>query len=100
VAMALEQIGDKTAAEPLARLLAKPGMRGHVMSRLEPLHDQNVDLRRRLGPLREITIARALYRCGDYHGLGEAVLKEYRADLRGLLARHAAAVLSAPSPRP
>jgi HEAT repeat protein len=100
VAMALEQIGDRRAAEPLARLLAKPGMRGHVMSRLEPLHDQNVDLRRRTGPLREIVIARALYRCGDYQGLGEAALKEYRADLRGLLARHAAAVLSAPNPGP
>jgi NADPH-dependent 2,4-dienoyl-CoA reductase/sulfur reductase-like enzyme len=94
VAMALEQIGDPAAAEPLARLLQKPGMRGHAMRDLEPLHNANMDLRRRLGPLREITIARALYRCGDYKGLGETILKEYAGDVRGLFARHAAAVLA------
>ena len=93
VAMALEEIGNPAAAEPLARLLTKPGMRGHAMTKLEPLHDQEMDLRRRLGPLREITIARALYRCGDYRGLGAKILKEYEADLRGLFARHATAVL-------
>jgi hypothetical protein len=43
--------------------------------------------------LRELLLARALYRCGDYQGLGEKVLKEYTSDLRGHLARHATAVL-------
>jgi hypothetical protein len=95
LAVALEQIGDPAAAEPLAHLLAKPGMRGHAMTKLEPLHDQNMDLRRRLGPLREITLARALYRCGDHEDLGKTILNEYRSDLRGLFARHAGAVLSA-----
>ncbi|HEU0140577.1 MAG TPA: FAD-dependent oxidoreductase [Bryobacteraceae bacterium] len=96
VAIALEQLADPAAAEPLARLLAKPGMRGHVMKELEPLHDADMDRRRRLGPMREITIARALYRCGDYKGLGEAILKDYTADIRGFFARHATAVLSTP----
>ncbi len=100
LALALETIGDPAAAEPLARLLARPGMRGHAMTKVEPLHDKNMELRRRLGPLREIALARALYRCGDHLGLGEAILREYRADLRGLFVRHAAAVLEAgPGPR-
>ncbi|MFO7904618.1 MAG: FAD-dependent oxidoreductase [Pirellulaceae bacterium] len=94
VALALEQLQASAAAEPLARLLEKPGMRGHVMTELEPLYDAKRDRRRRVGPLREIVLARALYRCGDYQGLGEEILREYRHDIRGLFARHAEAVLS------
>jgi hypothetical protein len=94
VALALEQIGDPSAAEPLARLLDKPGMGGHAMRELEPLYDRQRELRRREGPLREIVLARALYRCGDHEGRGEAILREYQQDLRGLLARHATAVLN------
>jgi flavin-dependent dehydrogenase len=94
MAIALGQIGDRAAAEPLARLLAKPGMRGHSMRNLEPLQNLDMERRRRLGALREIAIARALYRCGDYQGLGASILREYQSDLRGLFARHADAVLS------
>jgi hypothetical protein len=96
LALALEQIADPVAAGPLARLLNKPGMRGHVMSGLEPLTNLPKKKRRRLEPLREIVLARALYRCGDFKGLGENILKEYRRDIRGLFARHAGSVLSAP----
>ncbi len=92
VALALEQIGDPAAAAPLARLLARPGMRGHAMNRLEPMH-QARDQRRREGALREIVLARALYRCGDADRLGESILREYQDDLRGLFARHASLVL-------
>ena len=92
VALALEHLADPAAAEPLARLLAKPGMRGHAMRQLEPLSSER-DRRRREGPLREIVLARALYHCGDRDGLGEKILREYQEDLRGLLARHATAVL-------
>ncbi|MBN2316247.1 MAG: FAD-dependent oxidoreductase [Sedimentisphaerales bacterium] len=94
LALALEQMADPTAAEPLVRLLNKPGMRGHVMKELEPLSDRPQEKRRRLGSLREIMLARALYQCGDWQGLGEGILKEYRQDIRGLFARHANAVLS------
>ena len=100
VAIALETIGDRRAAEPLARLLSRPGMRGHVMTKLEPLHNDDVDKRRRLGPLREITLARALYRCGDHQGLGRNILEEYARDIRGLFARHAASVLGGSSRPP
>ena len=33
--------------------------------------------------LRELTLARALYRCGDSDGLGESLLRQYAKDLRG-----------------
>jgi hypothetical protein len=95
LALAIEQMADPTAAEPLARLLNKHGMRGHVMRGLEPLSDRPQDQRRRLGSLREIILARALYRCGDWQGLGEETLNDYREDIRGLFARHAHVVLSA-----
>lgn len=94
LALALESIGDPRAAEPLARLLSKPGMQGHAMTSVEPLHNEDMDKRRRLAPLREITLARALYRCGDYQGLGKKILETYQRDLRGLFARHATAVLA------
>ena len=94
VALALETLKDPAAAEPLARLLQKPGMSGHVMDELEPLHDRAREKRRRTGPLREIVLARALYRCGDHEALGERTLQRYQADWRGLFARHAADVLA------
>lgn len=95
VALALEAIASPAAAEPLARLLDKPGMRGHAMTALEPQHNADRPKRRRTGPLREIVLARALYRCGDREGMGEAILREYLGDIRGLFARHARAVLDA-----
>jgi len=90
VALALERLGDPTAAKPLAELLQKPGMQGHVFTSI-PAHAKKVE--ERTASLREIVLARALYRCGDYQGLGERILKEYSHDLRGLFARHARAVL-------
>ena len=95
VALALERVRDPAAAKPLADLLAKPGMSGHAMAALEPLHNREREKRRRTGPLREIVLARVLYRCGDYQGLGEQILREYLRDIRGLFARHAQAVLAA-----
>ena len=44
--------------------------------------------------LRELFLARALYRLGDHNGVGAATLRAYATDLRGHLARHAQAVLN------
>jgi hypothetical protein len=44
--------------------------------------------------LREILLARALYRCGDKDGLGKRILSEYANDLRAQFAAHARAVLA------
>ncbi len=93
VALALEELGDAAAARPLARLVSKPGMTGHAMTGLETLH-RDFEKRRREGALREIVLARALYRCGDCDGMGRTILREYCRDLRGLFARHARCVLT------
>ena len=47
----------------------------------------------RQNALRELTLARALYRCGDHDRLAEKILNDYTRDLRGHFARHAKAVL-------
>ena len=86
VALALEELADPAAAPVLAELLRKEGMGGHVLTEPGKVRD-------RREPLREIVLARALYRCGDHDGLGEQVLRGYTGDLSGILARHAAAVL-------
>ena len=63
------------------------------MTDLERLPNADAAKRRRTGPLREIVLARVLYRCGDYHGLGEQILRGYVNDIRGLFSPHAQAVL-------
>jgi hypothetical protein len=108
VAVALETLGDRSAAKPLAELLLKPGMSGHVHSSIELA--RNIETRKdddatqyhrtrsRRESLSELMLARALYRCGDHEGLGEKTLRGYAEDLRGHLARHAQAVLDAYKP--
>ena len=98
VAIALESLGDPAAAKPLVELLAKPGMTGHAYTDIEwvinNIPASSVDNSTRERSLRELILARALYRCGDYEGLAERVLNEYARDLRGHYVRHALAILS------
>ncbi len=78
----------------------KPGMAGFAHDTLEKARalaaaspeGTNATQTRR-DSLCELVTARALYRCGDYNGLGESVLNQYVEDLRGHFARHAKAVL-------
>jgi flavin-dependent dehydrogenase len=97
VAMALESIGDPAGAKPLAMLLSKPGMQGYALTNIEKARREvspsPTDTVTRNNSLRELVLARALYHCGDYQGLGEKILKQYAADLRAHYARHASAVL-------
>jgi len=97
VALALEALGDPAAAEPLAELLAKPGMSDHAITTMEEARRWSGrgrnDTSSRNVSLRELVLARALWRCGDHRGLGEKILKCYEKDLRGHYARHAHAVL-------
>ncbi len=98
VARALELIGDPAAAGPLAELLQKPGMAGYVHSDIDTARQRGAPggtnaVTGRRESLRELLVARALYRCGDYQGLGRKTLETYTKDLRGHLARHARAVL-------
>jgi len=98
VAMALETLGDPAAAKPLAELLRKPGMAGHAWTTIDAATSEipasPVDTSTRECSLRELILARALYRCGDWDGLGEKLLRQYAQDLRGHYARHALAILA------
>ena len=97
VALALEALGDPAGAKPLADLLKKPGIMGHAFTDIEEARSRTPadasDTTTRNTSLKELFLARALYRCGDYEGLGRRVLGEYARDLRGHYARHASAVL-------
>jgi len=88
VALALEVLGDPVAAAPLAETLRKPGIAGHTIR--GPEIEENRSL-----SLREIVLARALYRLGDHEGVARGVLEGYASDLRGHFARHAHAILQA-----
>ncbi|HQM50850.1 MAG TPA: FAD-dependent oxidoreductase [Candidatus Hydrogenedentes bacterium] len=96
-AVALESLKASEAAEAMAALLRMPGMMGHAATDIQDAKTQSQyadpDLSRNLS-LRELILARALYRCGDYDGLGERILREYAQDLHGHHARHATAVLN------
>ncbi len=108
VAIALDQLKDSAAAPALAALLAKPGMTGHAVYTIEQARKADETALVRMGPrileafsyetrtltMRELSLARALYRCGDQDGIGKKILEAYTKDLRGVLAAHAFSVLA------
>ncbi|MBN1818681.1 MAG: FAD-dependent oxidoreductase [Sedimentisphaerales bacterium] len=100
VALAAESLRDKRAARVLHDLLGKPDMSDHaymdIRRAIAKQPASSTDNTTRERSLSELVLARALYRCGDYNGRGETILKEYARDLRGYYARHAAAVLTEP----
>jgi len=97
IAIALETLADRSAAHTLAQLLEKPGMAGHAVMNIEDAFADNpesrTDTKTRNEALKELYLARALYRCGDHDGLGAKTLGQYSRDLHGHYARHAKAVL-------
>ncbi len=96
-ALALETIGDLSAARTLAAVLQMEGVGGHAVAAigdaLEDIPSSGTDNKTRGDALRELCLARALYRCGDHQGVGERILRQYARDLHGHYARHAQAVL-------
>ncbi|MCL4194279.1 MAG: hypothetical protein KJZ87_21260, partial [Thermoguttaceae bacterium] len=74
----------------LADLLTRPGMTGYSATTLDEIRSR---FEQRSESLRELMLARALYRCGDHGGLGRRILEAYAHDLRGPYARHAREVL-------
>jgi hypothetical protein len=101
MAVALETIGEKRAAEVLADVLTRPGIAGHAVTSIDAAlaagdgkaTSNRVGNRIRTRALVELVTARALLRCGDHDGLGRRTLRRYARDLHGLYARHARAVL-------
>jgi hypothetical protein len=114
VAMAFESVGDRRAAPILKELLEKQGVCGHAFlferdgapaikdydkynfsgSDGKATGGNAVPDRERSACLRELVLARALYRLGDADGLGENTLRAYTKDPRRAYANHARQVLS------
>lgn len=99
IARALEHIGDKAAIPVLADVLKRPGIGGRwqKMGATPPVvpgyQDRAGDWERTLS-LRELCLARALYRLGDTPDkLGQRTLEAYAADPRRVYAKHAKLVL-------
>ena len=100
--LALEWIGDKSAAPAIEEMLRKPDVSGYVHLDLDTARkwdqaDSKGDTaeKSRRDSLIEIGYARALYRLGDVNGLGQKILEDYACDLRGYFSRHANEVLRA-----
>jgi flavin-dependent dehydrogenase len=98
IAVAFENLRHPDAAKTLAKLLKLPGTGGNSFTGIDKVlkrtPDSHGDNTTREVSLRELILARALYRCGDYQGLGKKTLKAYSNDLRGHYALHARAVLA------
>lgn len=98
VALALESIGDKTAAVALAELLQKPGIGGHALKMTKdipviPGYANKAGDKERSDCLRELCVARALFRLGDRDGIARKTLEAYAADPRRVYANHSRMVL-------
>lgn len=97
VALACEKIGSPAAAPVLVELLGMEGMTGHHVTNLNQARvsvvpdKEDVTLRNR--ELKEIYLARALYRCGDFNNRARRILENYSKDLRGHYYRHATGIL-------
>ena len=97
IAVAFETIGSKEAANVLHELLQMPGLRQTAISTYQQARYTAVsnaeDTLERNKVLKELHLARALYRCGDKDGLGASVLRAYTNDLTNHYARHAKGIL-------
>ncbi|MDP3433087.1 MAG: FAD-dependent oxidoreductase, partial [Bacteroidota bacterium] len=97
IAVAFETLANELPAKVLFELLQMKGVTGHAMTTIQKaIQDtpaSGTDTSTRNNALREIILGRALFRCGDYNGLGNQILNDYAKDLRGHFYRHATGVL-------
>lgn len=97
IAVAFETLASEVPAKTLFDLLQMKGVTGHAMTTIQKaIQDtppSGTDTSTRNNALREIILGRALFRCGDYNGLGNQILNDYAKDLRGHFYRHATGVL-------
>ena len=93
IAMATEAIGSQKAKEQLAALLSIPGIRNHSMTNYTEARRVVVpgtdDTSTRNAALKELHLAKALYRCGDHNGMARKVLERYAHGLQAHYARYA-----------
>ncbi|MHC4252986.1 MAG: FAD-dependent oxidoreductase [Planctomycetota bacterium] len=103
ICMALRVNRDRSLAAPLAELLGKPGMTGHVTPSdyylpQEPRSPRKIPGRASTrGGLnekfREVLVAALLFECGDSAGKARAILEAYTTDVHGHFAAYARAAL-------
>lgn len=98
ISMYFEKAGDRRAVPVLAKLLATKGIGGHYCPEGSvpeiPNYSDKATNAERSDCLRELCLARALYRLGDAEdGLGRRTLEAYARDPRGAFAKHARLVL-------
>jgi len=97
VAVACETLESAGPAPALHSLLSKPGMTGHHVHTSAEARKRyfkgGTENESRNRSLKELVVARALFRCGDKASLGKRILENYADDLRGHFSRHARAVL-------
>ena len=100
IALAYEGIGDSAGVPALVHLLRLPGIAGHSLKAgdtIPPIrnYSNREGDRERTRVLKELCLARALYRLGDSaDGLGKRILEAYAADPRRAYATHARLVLA------
>jgi hypothetical protein len=98
VSEAFADLGKSEAAPILHALLTMPGVGGYVVNNFHQAvfstnRDTN-DNTTRNNSLRELFLARALFICGDFRGLGYNTLLAYANDLHGPYSEHAMDVLA------
>lgn len=98
ITMACNSLRDSRLAPALCQLLKSDHVAGYELTDKFEVYEYadksegKESIRNEV--LKEILLARALYRCGDVDGVGEAVLKKYSMDLRGIFAKCANDVLA------
>ncbi|MDR2037528.1 MAG: FAD-dependent oxidoreductase [Bacteroidales bacterium] len=98
VCMAFESIGDSSSAPLLYEMLHLKDIRNEVVDNYKQARKatntdwSDTSIRNKV--LKELHLARALYRCGDKDTLGETILRRYTNDFHNHYARHAKGVLS------
>lgn len=103
LALAYESIGDRQSAMILDRVLALPNVAGHAFKPdAVPLisgYDEIATDKERSDSLRELCVARVLFRLGDPSGAARRTLEAYSQDPRRAFAHHARLVLAVSEPR-
>lgn len=98
LAVFVEALRAGEFAPELTRLLHHPDIAGNAWERItDPLRnipESTVDTTTRNRSLRELYLARALFKAGDPEGVAADILRHYAADIRGHYAIHAARVLA------
>jgi flavin-dependent dehydrogenase len=97
IAVYCEALPDAVFASALEAVLSQPALAHHAWTSLEEelanIPESSTDTTTRNNALRELYLARALWRCGDRNTLAANCLARYAQDIRGHFARQARKIL-------